>query len=156
MGVAYSAPLCPSVVFSCYSFVIRRSCQRAEMAQATVHMQCNTNQAQHSTNEGVLLSISAWAMLVSVDLRLPRRGLEPGPSGFWEVDSTARTLPLSMKWLCIPDVEAINTILRLGSFTWRKKKTYCRGRRRRREAELHRYLSWDEWSNIGGRDRINR
>ena len=46
---------------------------------------CNamvTSQAQHSTNEGVLRSNSACSMLMSDDLRLPRRGIEPWPFGF--------------------------------------------------------------------------
>ena len=46
---------------------------------------CNamvTSQAQHSANEGVLRSNSACSMLMSDDLRLPRRGIEPRPSGF--------------------------------------------------------------------------
>ena len=46
---------------------------------------CNamvTSQAQHSTNEGVLRSNSACSMLMSDDLRLPRRGIEPRPFGF--------------------------------------------------------------------------
>ena len=58
---------------------------------------CNamvTSQAQHSTNEGVLSSNSACSMLMSDDLRLPRRGLEPRLSGFRIVDSTARPLSL--------------------------------------------------------------
>ena len=49
---------------------------------------------RHSTNEGVLRSNSACSMLMSINLLLPRRGLEPRPSGFLEVDSTARPLPL--------------------------------------------------------------
>ena len=53
---------------------------------------CNamvTSQAQHSTNEGVLRSNSACSMLMSDDLRLPRRGIEPRHPG-----SEASTLPL--------------------------------------------------------------
>ena len=60
---------------------------------------CNvmvTSQAQHSTNEGVLRSNSACSMLMSDDLRLPRRGIEPRPFGFREVGSTARPLPLPL------------------------------------------------------------
>ena len=59
---------------------------------------CNamvTSQAQHSTNERVLRSNSACSMLMSDDLRLPRRGIEHRPSGFRDVDSTARPLPSS-------------------------------------------------------------
>ena len=50
--------------------------------------------ARHSTNEGVLRSNSACSMLMSDDLRLPRWGIEPRPSGFRDIDSTARPLPL--------------------------------------------------------------
>ena len=58
---------------------------------------CNamvTSQAQHSTNEGVLLSNSAHSMLMSDDLWLPRRGIKPRPSGFWDITTIARPLPL--------------------------------------------------------------
>ena len=51
-------------------------------------------QAQHSTNEGVLRSNSACSMLMSDDLRLPRRGIEPRPSGFRDIGSTSRPSPL--------------------------------------------------------------
>ena len=61
-------------------------------------LQCTCNAmgilAWHSTNEGVLRSNSACSMLMSDDLRLPIRGIEPWPSRFREVDSTARPLPL--------------------------------------------------------------
>ena len=53
-----------------------------------------TSQAQHSTNERVLLSNSACSMLMSDDLRLPRRGIEPRPSGFRDIGSTFRPSPL--------------------------------------------------------------
>ena len=56
-----------------------------------------TSQAQYSTNEVVLLSYLTCSMLMSDDLRLPRRGIEPESSGFWEVGSTARPLPLPCK-----------------------------------------------------------
>ena len=58
---------------------------------------CNamvTSQAQHSTNEGVPRSNSACSMLMSDDLRLPRRGIEPRPSGFRDIGSTSRPSPL--------------------------------------------------------------
>ena len=58
---------------------------------------CNamvTSQAQHSTNEGVLGNNSAYSMLMRDDLRLPRAGIKPRPSGLREVGSTARLLPL--------------------------------------------------------------
>ena len=58
---------------------------------------CNvmvTSQAQHSTNEGVLRSNSACSMLMSDDLRLPRRGIEPRPSGFRDIGSTSGPSPL--------------------------------------------------------------
>ena len=58
---------------------------------------CNamvTSQTQHSTNEGVLRSNSACSMLISDDLWLPRRGIEPRPSGFRDIDSTSRPSPL--------------------------------------------------------------
>ena len=54
---------------------------------------CNamdTSQAQHSTNEGVLRNNSACSMLMSDDLRLPRRGIEPRPSEFRDIGSTAK------------------------------------------------------------------
>ena len=51
-------------------------------------------QTQHNTSEGVLLSNSACSILMSDGLWLPRRGIEPGPSGFWDIGSTARPLPL--------------------------------------------------------------
>jgi len=41
-----------------------------------------------------LLSYSTCSMLMSDDLRLLRRGIEPGPSGFGEFGSTAGPLPL--------------------------------------------------------------
>ena len=47
----------------------------------------------YSPNVWVLRSYSTSSMLKSNDLRLPRRGIEPVPSGFWEVGSTARPLP---------------------------------------------------------------
>ena len=56
-----------------------------------------TNQAPHSKapcNEGVLRSNSACSMLMSDDLRLPRWGIEPRPSGFRDISSTARSSPL--------------------------------------------------------------
>ena len=53
-----------------------------------------TSQAQHSSNEGVLRSNSAGSMLISDDLRLLRQGIEPRPSGFRDIVSTARPLPL--------------------------------------------------------------
>ena len=49
--------------------------------------------ARHSSNEGVLRSNSACSMLMSDDLRLPRRGIEPRPSGFRDIGSTARPCP---------------------------------------------------------------
>ena len=52
---------------------------------------CNamvTSQALLSTNEGVLRSNSACSMLMSDDLRLSRRGIEPRPSGFRDIGST--------------------------------------------------------------------
>ena len=58
---------------------------------------CNamvTSQTQHCTNEGVLRSNSACSMLMSDDLRLPSRGIEPRPSGFRDIDSTSRPSPL--------------------------------------------------------------
>ena len=61
---------------------------------------CNamvTSQTQHSTNEGVLRSNSACSMLMSDDLRLPRRGIEPRPSGFRDIDSTSRPSPLLIR-----------------------------------------------------------
>ena len=60
---------------------------------------CNamvTSQAQPSTNEGVLRSNSACSMLMSDDLRLPRRGIEPRPPRFRQVNSTARPLPIPL------------------------------------------------------------
>ena len=98
MGVAYSAPLCPSAVLSCYSFVIPRSeLAQAELSWPKPQCTCNamvTSQAQHSTNEGVLRSNSACSMVMSNDLRLLRRGIEPRPFGFWDIGSTARPSPL--------------------------------------------------------------
>ena len=47
-----------------------------------------------STNEGVLRSNSGDAMLMSNYLRLPRRGIKPRPSGFRDIRSTTRPLPL--------------------------------------------------------------
>ena len=91
MGVAYSAPLCPSaVLYSCYSFVIPRS--RYGLSWPKPQCTCNamvTSQTQHGTNEGVLRSNSACSMLMNDDLRLPRRGIEPRPPG-----SEASSLPL--------------------------------------------------------------
>ena len=46
--------------------------------------------AKHSTNEGVMRSNSACSMLMSDDLRLPRRGIDPRPSGFRDIGSTSR------------------------------------------------------------------
>ena len=60
-----------------------------------------TSQTQHSTNEGVLRSNSPCSMLMSKDLRLPRRGLEPRLSGFREVSSMARPLPLYISYLTL-------------------------------------------------------
>ena len=123
MGVAYSAPLCPSTVLSCYSFVIPRSRERAELASRVTCNAMVTRTAQlptaelkllrtllllfllyfscyygckhracqmlllredfssiyvHSIEIGQLLrSNSACSMLMSDDLRLPRRGIEP-------------------------------------------------------------------------------
>ena len=60
---------------------------------------CNamvTSQTQHCTNEGVLRSNSACSMLMSDDLRLPRRGIEPRPFGFRDIDSTSRPSPLPL------------------------------------------------------------
>ena len=53
-----------------------------------------TSQTQHCTNEGVLRSNSACSMLISEDLRLPRRGIESRPSGIRDIDSTSRPSPL--------------------------------------------------------------
>ena len=63
---------------------------------------CNamvTSQAQHSTHEGVLRSNSACSMLMSDDLRLPRRGIEPRPSEFRDIGSTSRPSPLPRRLL---------------------------------------------------------
>ena len=58
---------------------------------------CNaiiTNQAQHSTNEGVLRSNSACSMLMSDNLQLPWQGIESRLSRLWDIGSTARPSPL--------------------------------------------------------------
>ena len=53
-----------------------------------------TSQAQHSTNDlGVLRSNSACSMLMSDDLRLPRRGIESRVPR-QDIGSTAMPLPL--------------------------------------------------------------
>ena len=54
--------------------------------------------ARHSTNEGVLRSNSAQCCMMSDDLRLPRRGIEPRPSGFRDIGSTARPSPLPSRY----------------------------------------------------------
>ena len=84
VGVAYSAPLCPSAVLIAGT---HSSSPEVGNGLSWSKPQCTynamvTSQAQHSTNEGVLSSNSACSMLMSDDLRLPRRGIEPGPSGF--------------------------------------------------------------------------
>ena len=69
-------------------------------------MQCLvTSQTQHNTHEGVL-SNSACSVLISDDLQLPKRGLKPDPSRFWEVGSIARPLPL----LCNRNPTSFGTI----------------------------------------------
>ena len=99
MGVAYSAPL----------KIARPQCLAAThlsspevgngLSWPKPPCTCNamvTSQAQHSTNEGVLRSNSACSMLMNDDLRLPRRGIEPRPSGFRDIDSTSRPSPLPL------------------------------------------------------------
>ena len=60
-------------------------------------------QSRYINNQSLLLlftiTVHLWkfpSSLISIELRLPRRGLEPGPSGFWEVNSTARSSPLPL------------------------------------------------------------
>ena len=58
--------------------------------------------ARHSTaptREYVLRSNSACSMLMSDDLQLPRRGIEPRPSGFRDIGSTARPSPLPVAYM---------------------------------------------------------
>ena len=76
---------------------------------------CNamvTSQTQHSINEGVLRSNSACSMLMSDDLRLPKRGIEPRPSGFRDIGSTSRLSPLPIK------VTSIHFVCDLRIQTW--------------------------------------
>ena len=80
MGVAYSAPLCPSAVL--IASATHSSSPEFGNGLSWPEPQCTCNavvisQAQHSTNVRVLRSNSACSMLMSDDLRLPRRGLEP-------------------------------------------------------------------------------
>ena len=95
MGVAYYAPFArPQCLAAIYS-----SSPEVGNGLSWPKPQCTcnamvTSQAQHSTNEGVLRSNSACSMLMRDDLRLPRRGIEPRPPGFRQVDCTARPLPL--------------------------------------------------------------
>ena len=98
MGVAYSAPLCLSAARA--QLLLIRHPQKlvtdwvgpSRNAHAMPGYYSQTQ--QHSTNEGVQLSNSACSMLMSDGLWLPKRGIEPGPSGFWDIGSTARPLPL--------------------------------------------------------------
>ena len=97
MGVAYSgSALCPSAVLSCLPTHSSSPEVGNGLSWPKPQCTCNamvTSHAQHSTNEGVLRSNSACSMLMSDDLWLPRRGIEPRPTGFREVDSTAMPLP---------------------------------------------------------------
>ena len=56
--------------------------------------------------------IQRATMLMSDDLRLPRRGIEPRPSGFQDIGSTSRPLPLPMP---------INPALSFSSSKFQKK-----------------------------------
>ena len=55
----------------------------------------------YSTSEGVLRSNSACSMLMSDDLRLPRRGIEPRPSGFRDIGSTSKPSPLPIETIYV-------------------------------------------------------
>ena len=61
-----------------------------------VYFESVTSHVQHRNNKGVLRSNSECSMLMSNDLQLQRQGIEPWPSGFQEVDSTTRPLPLAI------------------------------------------------------------
>ena len=94
MGVAYSVPLCLSAVpiaVSCYTHSSSPEVGNG-MSWPQPQRTCNAMVARHIAQYqrgSTILSNSACSMLISDNLRLSRRGLEPGPSRFREVGSTA-------------------------------------------------------------------